>query len=369
MNAEKSSSPHWLESLKKGTKWLASALFLPIKKIGRFQYELTWPRLGVFFTAWWIVQPAMTMLFPRAEDVFKEQGLNPDIVQELAPGKRVHIRHDNFLGKLHASFDQGPYLAPFTMYRHIFNDNIGGYALSTPSFVLPHLASVYVKSAASAASYAGDEKSVRRVFNKNAQYHLPITAKERYKFVLLHEVRHTSAANQSLDHQFLSESDADYHAVEILAHEEKKPFIRKNFLDFRALARGDDDHDTALYLDIKFRNAAMPAVSEMLEANKKAREIVSDMILWEASLSKGDCAKVKYARECSYDIDLQKLSPLAARRVELAAEALRDFIKSPALMQFKRIAPEQDQAVLAGTAFEAPKPPESRGRVGRAEAG
>jgi hypothetical protein len=294
------------------TRWLASALFFPF-------FPTSFPKLGVFFATWWLIQPAATMLFPRAEKVLEEEGLRPEIVQELAPGKKVYIRTDNFWGKTHALFDRNPIKIPFQYWAEIRNESSAG-AYTLPSVfgrVPSSICGVYMKS-------------------------IVFPAKVDYQKSLLHEIRHCSKDNEGFFDFFssnvLAEGDADYHAIEVLARERKNPDLKRYY--FSEKSRWgflDQDHDTALYLDAKFRQVALPSRKEMNEATDYLNNLVKTVGKGGVLSIKESCNGKGASEVCKFSINGKEMSQVTLRRIQLFAQTPNPSYQKPKPQTFKPV--------------------------------
>lgn len=287
-----------IKSFLKRAKWLAGAIVLP----------LNLKSLAAYLTTWYLLWPAGMVFFPRAEDVLKKEGLRPEIVQELAPGKRVYIRTDNFWGKAHALLDRGFVGIPFAYRGSVHNDDTGAFAqISLISLNTVGLCEVYFK----ASKYK----------KMPAEYGLK---------TLLHEIRHCSEDNAKLlDYRWSNnvkvEGDADYHAINILAREKKQPELREYFLREKAWGIVEDErlHDTALYLDAQFNNRAVPSKNEIDQANQAAHSLYTT-------------GKLKQLSDKTYQS--KDFSPLLQRRLELYYKVIngKNIIEDTAPPQIKK---------------------------------
>jgi hypothetical protein len=289
-------------SIGQKARWLASALFFPF-------FPVTWPKLGVFMAAWWIVQPAATMLFPRAEKVLEEEGLHSEIVQELAPGKKVYIRKDDFWGKAHVVFDRNPFYAPFDYWQYIGKSSrFAAFAVPSVSFAFNDVCAVYMKPTPEFKEYN-------------------LSSQDIYKMTLLHEIRHCSGENKVLEAGVLQEGDSDFHSVEAFAQAMNRPEIKENFLHYRAGALHSNSHDTALYLDAKFHRVAVPSKKEMDEVSSLFKKVIMD----ENIKISRDCKHDHVPETCEYEINGQRVSSLTGRRFALLFEAQEAVDKKKAV--------------------------------------
>ena len=242
------------------------------------------------------------MLFPRAEKVLQEEGLRPEIVQELAPGKKVYVRKDDFLGKAHALFDSGPFFVPFRYRDGISDDNnIAAFTDSSISPFFENVCSVYMKSSSA--------KEVSFGF----------TPQDIQRLKLLHEIRHCSEENKNKEAGILREGDSDYNAIEAFAKNAGNQKLRESFLLHRSEQLRPNSHDTALYLDAQFRHAALfPSKSDMDVASSAFKSIVQK----NKNISfNAECRDEKNIFSCSYEVDGMEVPFLVGRRFQLLQEA------------------------------------------------
>lgn len=282
-----------------------------------------WKQFFVYMAAWFAIWPATgALFFPRAETVLAEQGMNPKIAAELAPGKKIYVRTDNMLGKAHALLDLGPLGAPLTWYNALRKGSEGGHA----------------RSGANGPNAAG----ICEVYMHTSEYrNVP---PEQYQQALLHEIRHCSSDNMHLLTGYVldtvqAEGDAEARAAQALAREKHRPEMVREALMERARngSPGDWRHDSALVLDAIFNGRALPANADINAANREAaatyEQITHSVIITKLdaegrrALGQGVCDEAEFKPACHYDPAAQGMSPLALRRAELFRDAMRESIK------------------------------------------
>jgi hypothetical protein len=252
-----------------------------------------WPKIG-------------EAAFPTAEQAVAKEGLDPKLVQLLAPGKRIYVRTDTLPGTAHALFDNGLRGAyPNWRYR-LHNPNIGAY---THRIQGPHGYScgIYLHT----ANYAHKQ-------SQNIQQ------------ALLHEIRHCSDANAKFT-GLMAEADADAKAIEVLSAAQKMPGLAQLFINAKARSPGDTDHDDVLYLDAVFNHRPIPTAEQMQAANREANGLQVSLALRDAELSLSDAQRAAGQRAacddsanqkiCNFDLAQQGLSPLGLRRAQLYENA------------------------------------------------
>lgn len=305
--------------LKNAARWLADALLL----------GGGWKKSAVYFATWLALWPGLGMVFaPRAEKVLAEEGLRPELVQELAPGKRVYILSDNAWGKAHALLQWGPAGLPASYYEVVRRGAEAANAFSSIlSLNAVGFCAVYVHAS-----------ELRREPPREMQH------------VLLHEIRHCSDDNVRLLKGRLldtldAEGEAEYRAIATLAREKKSDALRRQLFSEEVIGgadtpdnpNSDAKHDVALYLDAAFNGRAIPSADEIVAANRAASKTYG--ILMKGALMKEwtrietaegvstACGQPENRAACAYDLAAQHLSPLALRRAELYRDAARDMMR------------------------------------------
>lgn len=315
----------FLRRMLKGAWFAASALILPldIKFKGKKKIALNYAKAAIYSLTYLVLQPAATFLFPSAEKILEKNGLNPELAQELAPGKKIYVREDNFLGNLHVIMDQPLLFLPF---NHMYwSDDVRAYAQPGERFLGISRPSLYIKNpeiTIDSFKKAVEGTSVLIDPGKCFPSH-----SESFLKTLLHEIRHCSDANQSLTSTLAMESDADYHAISILAREAGDPFLPESFVNFQAMFSAAETHDDALYLDAMFNKKSVPSFNDIRQANREARVIYDSLygkVLVEAM---GGCDPQYNLPSCAYDekAEMAKMSELGRRRAQFYDASIRKF--------------------------------------------
>lgn len=254
--------PTLLQKAGRGLYWIASALILPTNHT----------KLAAFF-GFIGLHAATTFLFPRAEDVLKKEGLDPAIAEELAPGKRIHVRQENLAGTLHAINDGKSILALWHAYNFVFNQNVGAYAV--PAFQLAGFdipgtpCTIYMKKP---EDYNTALKDVlRSVTGKDVPFHLSVTTAQEYKFRLIHELRHCGEENRKLDKGNMKEADANFAAFDMIGRTFNNRGLARDIIALHYAFSFSETHDSALYIDAKSNGRPIPSQEEINAANAEAR--------------------------------------------------------------------------------------------------
>ncbi len=212
-------------------------------------------------------QPLTTLLFPRAEKALEDEGLDPALVAELAPGKRIYVRNAaSPFAKLHAALDilGGAKNAWWDVYH---NDEVLAYATPMPG----NFCRIYIRSKQDSTF---DGIAALRAPFRDAVWKNPAlpSARDNFRQVLLHEIRHCSDENHKLPALY-KEADSDYQAIRVLTREDKRPGLKESFYRYTSMTEINfDTHDTILYMQAKDRGEALPTVEEMLEARQAAKD-------------------------------------------------------------------------------------------------
>lgn len=206
---------------------------------------------------------AAKFFYPTAEDVLEQEGLNPKIVQELAPGQKIHVMEG--------------WTSVFS-----FNPNVPVYQAASAIF-FPNASARHADS----FSYSGTctvrldlrgRFSPKEIIEKDrgiddVRRDLPVTREDMRHHLLFHEIRHCSNVNHYNMTDLEQEGDADLQALQALfSNQEMSKFI----LFWRAAQKPsfDNDHDVALYLDARLNGKASPSTHNIKEANKMAGEFL-----------------------------------------------------------------------------------------------
>lgn len=247
-----------------------------------------------------LLHTATLFLFPTAETVLKKEGLDQKLAQELAPHKKIHVRKDDFWGKLHATFDQGILLASLYKEAHLTDGHGTANARPKISKIFKDACAIYIT------------KEARR---QESTY---IDPNAFYQYALLHEIAHCGDDNQKHTNPVLREADADYTAMTALS----KPFdqnMKTRLFYNHVLQEHPRSHDTVLYLDAWFNGTATPAAKDVDQAlleTATAWRALHDgraAIYWQTCHEKPEV--------CDYNPDTSGFSPLGQRRIALFKEA------------------------------------------------
>lgn len=315
--------------------WLGHALAFPIS-IYREQDEdtgkkswafyLSFKKAAVYTLSWCVLQPAATMLFPRAEDVLKENGLDPKIAQELAPDKDVYVRSSSLLGKLHAVTDVQPFAMPVRYYNRISHDNgVNGFADRHVSHLFPNISAIYVSDEKHFESLIVTRFDAKGESVGTDEYKMPLSPELSAKSLLLHELAH------------INENDLDNYAEEMYAEYEAARILHRSFPDQDIIQKTVDDnalfvpisHDASLYITMKFNGEALPSVDELQKVSAETRQTSRKIFTHHAYKAAGICdmnADAMTAMDkvtCSFKVDRSSFSDLAQRRLKLTEMAAR----------------------------------------------
>lgn len=313
--------------------WLAHALIFPFS----FDWKEKVPtanvkKVGVYLLSWFLIAPSGLMLFPKAQRVLEEKGVDPAIVEQLAPGKDIRvIREDanGFLGKIAMmSANTVPMWWPkFYFDRMAEGSNVAGYTSPDFSMIFNDTCAIYLQSSERRKdSMASIDKSVREKSGGRYGFEALLDTEDRELQVLLHEIRHCGDDNQSLPHGVLKEGDADYHSAVALAYLRDNPELAYDVALNNAFSGGDAAHDTVLYIDAMLNGVPVPSQDRIDAANAEAAPMIETMMMLKVAQISNECAE--NAKElCSYKTDLSSFTPLARRRIELNTEALDRVFK------------------------------------------
>lgn len=248
---------------------------------------------------------AAKFFYPTAEEVVAQEGLNPKIVQELAPGQKTHVMEG--------------WMSVFS-----FNPNLpifqAAYAFLSPNASARHADSFSYSGTCTVRLDLQERFSPKEIVEKslgnvNVRDDLPVTRDEWRLHILFHETRHCSNANHYDMTALEAEGDADFHAIQALS---SNPEMPKFALFYRAATTPsfNSDHDVALYLDARLNGDPIPSTPAIKEANKIAGEFF-------------EATKGKKA--------LPALSPLAARCLELYIQAHDYFTAKPEIKETPKV--------------------------------
>ncbi len=257
----------------------------------------------------------------------EEQGVDPAVVEQLAPGKNIRViraDRDGFLGKLATlSANTVPIWWPKFYFDKMSDASpVAGYANPDVSMVFNNTCAIYLDSMeARTAANATAGKLVREKSGGRYELKPVLNTEDRALQVLLHEIRHCGDDNRSLPHGVLKEGDADYHSAVALARIRGKPELAHDVLLSNAFSGGDAAHDTSLYIDAMLNGGPAPSQSRIDAANAEAAPMLDTVMRLKIVQISAECAE--NAKElCSYKPDLSSFTPLARRRIELKARSL-----------------------------------------------
>lgn len=295
-------------------KYGASALVLPN----------TLKKAGVYLVFWSILQPLSGMLFPRAEDVLKQEGLNPELAQELAPGKKIYIRQgDSLIAKAHAMLDAGFLGMPMRYFG--MRDSSNTTANTTRGIISGRfenilespLCTIYIKP--------------HNVLKDHTEYG-GTDPKTQYQKTLLHEIRHCSAENRKLPNDLYVEGDAEYHAIKTLAREKHNPALLSTLFNMTAIINNPtESHNVSLYIDARLQGQIPPSDIAIMQANSDVADLIMPVGMGRIVKENGACAlpvsKIKY--KCLDEDAINKaLSPLAQKRLAFGVQAVKSIANS-----------------------------------------
>lgn len=322
----------------RGLRYVGTALLFPVNisfpkdENGKRQMMVEFPfgKIALSTMVYFVVQPLSIFLFPRAETVMKREGIDPNFLPQITTAKNIRIIPDNLAGKAYYIFNAHPLLQPenFAQITNIFNKTTAAFHDPTspgvlPSLLCPDLKKIYLKDYR--ALYAEDNEGTKTFVETNSwgsfTFKESVSAQDMFVAILIHELRHTSPAQDK--HSALeAEGDADYYAAAILSISKNHPAFSQDYLN-QAVITGSSSkdstpsgkiHDTALYLYLRINNMSMPSEKVLIQANMDAApaiEAYND--IW---LHKKD-GKEKF------DAATKHLSELAALKVALYIKAFK----------------------------------------------
>lgn len=333
--------------------WLSHALAFPIsiycekdedtdKK--SWAFYLSFKKAAVYTLSWCVLQPAATMLFPRAEDVLKENGLDPKIAQELAPDKDVYVRSSSLLGKLHAVTDVQPFAMPVRYHRLVSGHNgVRGFADRNVSRLFPDMSAIYISDEKHFESLIVTRFDVNGEAVGTDEYKMPLLPALSAKSLLLHELAH------------INENDLDNYAEEMYAEYEATRILHRTFPDQDIVQKKVDDnalfapisHDASLYITMKFNGEALPSMDELQKVSEETRQTSRKIFAHHAYKAAGICemnvdAMTEIDKStCSFKVDRSSFSELAQRRLKLTEMASRRLFSPDNKIDSEKTAPSQ----------------------------
>ncbi|MEZ0224811.1 MAG: hypothetical protein ACAH83_09680 [Alphaproteobacteria bacterium] len=327
--SEASTPPRPKNRLFAGVKTVLSCLFLPT----------SWKRAAVFVAFWGILQPLAGTLFPRAEDVVKKEGLDPAVVEMLAPGKKIHIRQgDNPLAKVHAAMDHSilmPWHYFSTMRKgtsvmaYTIDDDQDGLLNLPLKILLPksqRFCTIYMKPHADMQDMSAIRDVVEDIKGPVAWKHaVSPTKQELYQMYLLHEIRHCSNDNMKLERGYDQEADATWKAIATLAAQKRNPALVAAFKKTVAINIGGN-YDHSLYIDAMQKGAKPPSAEEVEAVSAEVEPYLAPLLLNKVATMRGDCKQALNASVYCWPVKPELSTPLAQRRFSLLAEAVDDIL-------------------------------------------
>lgn len=255
-----------------------------------------------------MLTPFASYLFPSGTHTLKKEGLPPAITQEIAPGQKIRVE-EGFAAVLLDVKTLIPYnpvpltIIPFNLISNyllanadsrqpsLFNQS--GNCIVNMHDIHRFTPEEFISAASGFYILPRDIKNV------------PISKKELYDYILLHEMRHCGQSISMPASQ--REGDADFYAMTIAVRELKNPEIIRFVFNLRAVQKPvKEGHDMSLYLDARLNNRPIPTAAEIRAANEEAASFL---------MSTSD--------------DCSTLSPLSRKRVEFYGAAARYFILPP----------------------------------------
>jgi hypothetical protein len=295
-------------------KYVAKGILLPA----------TFKQIPIYLVFWSVLQPLTGMLFPTAADVLKQEGLNPELGQELAPDKKIYIRQgDSLIAKAHAMLDSGFLGLPM---RYLgMRDSSGTDANTTRGIISGRfeniiespLCTIYIKP--------------RKYFEDHTEYG-GTDPQTQYQKALLHEIRHCSAENRKLPNDLYVEGDAEYRAIKTLARERKDSALLTTLFNMTAIIKNPtESHNTSLYIDARLHGQIPPSDIAILQANSDVADLIMPVGMGRIVKENGACAlpvsKIKY--KCLDEDAINKsLSPLAQKRLAFGVQAVKSIANS-----------------------------------------
>ncbi len=212
-----------------------------------------------------LVTPFASYFYPTGADALKELGLRPEIAEELAPGMKIRVL-SGVVAETLDNIEQWKFKFPrrTSGQASAFSSEFNLYNMSGNCLVNMPRFSIF-----SAEEFITAATGISRAEIKNAG----ITKKEAYAYVLLHEMRHCGQGGN--DSSMQHEGDADVASAKTLAKEFNNPEITKWVFNMRAAKFPSKDvHDVSLYLDAALNGKPVPAIDELVKANKTALDII-----------------------------------------------------------------------------------------------
>lgn len=290
-------------------------------------------KLAVYFAIYGLVQPLSTFLFPRAETILAQKGIDPALVTKVAPQKKIYVIPDTFTGKLHEIFRNNILYYLFDKNHDLKNTDVQAYetdnALSGSLMKIPlavffnDVSTIYLKSSniCETPDVLEIDSKIKKITNDKYGYAYPFSEKERKEYVLLHELRHASKDNEFLD-PVMKEYDADLFALRYMADAHKDSSILSRGLLWRVM---NDAQYTALLLDADINGTRRPTAQESqiasIAANKdEYRDTIGSYQIAKA-LGDTSCYPGTRLRKSEYKMDISRMTPLTQRWLTLFDKA------------------------------------------------
>ncbi|MBI3441242.1 MAG: hypothetical protein HY052_05505 [Proteobacteria bacterium] len=294
------------ETAKKYFKGAARAAVVVVKAAA---FPLWWNKKAVtLLLCSTFLTPFVSYLYPTAEEKLQQEGIRPEVLQELAPGKRIRVEEGMAAALMKRTplpllpFD-GPPIVPINLLLACISPN--AYAMRTGG--IRNLSGNNIVNMQTSRSFDLKDWLLYDNLQPGEIKNTPLSKKEMDTFVLLHEIRHCGQSDTLSDME--QEGDADFCAVTVAAREFKNPEIIKCVFNWRAASvPSGEAHDVALYLEARLHGQPIPSTEQMKKACKEAQSFIDD-----------EENRVK----------VSSLSGLAQHRLALWKQA-RDYFQTPA---------------------------------------
>ncbi len=290
--------------------------------------------------------PLSSVMFPTAQDYLEKNNLDPKIADELS-NRKIRVRSRNTPGLVH-SFLELPTLYFLPGQRKMLKNPYNAYATMGLS-LFGH--STYTVMNMCNVTLPDKEMTTKDMINfmtgipKEQIERAPVSDRAAFFTIAFHEFRHCDKKNHN-NIIPLTEGDADFFALRKAASVFANPEIITTWLHIRAMAF-DDSHNTALYLDAKYRGLPLPSEALIHHANKAAL-VYAQLYLQEEDKRPG-YLQYRSAFKMALKRHSHEMSALEIRRTELYIEAAEYFaptatgVKKPEKQ--KHINPENGPAL------------------------
>ncbi len=301
-----------------------------------------------------VLQSSTALLFPTAEEFLEKEGLDPAIAQQLSD-KKIHVRSQNFWGKLH-SINELPTIFGAAFMGGIIELMPGqSYTVREPLIILNRFGS-FDKLNRCRMTLQDEEKTTTKnwisfvtdIPEKDIRT-IPVTDKESFLAVTFHEFAHCHRKNGQAGK--MSEINADARGAWKAAEALDNPEIIKLFLYARAMKTNKfvrtgrieiefPGHNAALYLDAKLRGTPLPKASELSKLNDNVFDLSRIFAEKNKDTIKGpDYRRTALALQGVLDHHGDLLSKLEKRRAELYIEAVEYFVPKATIKLTKQPSP------------------------------